>query len=169
MAAPVNALRPIPDRLPQSALVTHAVFYARIAADPEFRSFMQAHDEKITRLFQSVVAAVQSLGAPDARQIAKKLFNGPIQIVIVKPSERMSLQICENDQSLQAREAVSDEEVEASVRDWTVRVVAICQEYILTSDLHKVSSMLGAGDYLKASFLALPRGAESSMGFLQER
>lgn len=165
MPAPVHALRPYPVGLPEFAVLTHTAFAARIHADPEFRAFTQAQDEKIKRLFESVVGAVQFLKRPEHRDIAKKIFNGPIELMIIKPSEETFVQVCENDNSLQARQPASDEEVEVSVRDWTIKVIAFTQLYILTSDLASVRGMLEAGDGITASFLALPPGGSTKVGF----
>ena len=162
-------MRPIPEGLVNFARSTHMAFQARIAGDESFRAFVGQHDDQITQLMKVVQVAIRSFSqSPEGIADAKKLFNGPVQLMVNRPAgDSIEMEIGQMaGADLENRASISDEELDATFRDWSLRGVAYTQTYVLNTGFPELHARLTSCKGIKATFIALPAEGRTGMGFI---
>jgi hypothetical protein len=137
--------RPAPDAVVKSAHLAMQNFASKCQTDPKFNNFIGENDNKITKLYMSIDAILQSMADPDKREVFIKVLNGPIQVIFSRPSQECCVSLT-HIEAVNERQPLNEQEFQDTIRDWCVRAVTFSQNYIMTTPLKNVQAMLDASE-----------------------
>ncbi len=152
--------RPVPPLVAQAAQNACAEFALKCQQDPQFNAFIGANDNRITRFYAACTTLIGSLADPgtaEREELAKKMFNGPVQVVFSRPSTGLIVHMSNVD-----RPPLSDQEFRNTLRDWSVRTVTYVQRYMMTTPLNDISALLDAGEDVEVTIT--PATDRNAMG-----
>ncbi len=136
--------RPIPPLVTQAAQNACLEFDRRCEQDPQFNNFVEVNDNRITTFYAACTELIESLatpGTPEREEMAKKMFNGPVQVIFSRPSDGLNVRIANVD-----RQPLSDQEFINTIRDWTIRTVTYVHRFMTATSLNDIGSLLDAGE-----------------------
>ena len=146
----VQAKHPVNSTLEAFAIIRSEFVYGdKKEKDPSFKAFVTQYDAKIKKLFNSCFQGFIALQSPALTEAAKKVMNGPLQVIVRRPSDHFKVVA-----STCCREPLGDLEFQEAIRRWCTNSTAYVCNFLTFCPVENIKQFLDAGEGAEITIVA---------------
>jgi hypothetical protein len=146
LMAAISAPVSLPPQTIQMAQHSKLLYDQKYKEDPIFHDFIEANKAKITKLFSSIDTLFKNLEtASNNREIAMKIFNGPVEVIIVRPATSSQLALGTME-AKSDRKPLDEKKFHDTITGWRVGLMSNIEYYLTYGALDQSVALLNAGE-----------------------